>query len=85
MAQHIPIQNIDSMQNVYKNICRQFKKGASSVSSSLKYQELDDKNFKENKNDRVFNTRRTVNGEREKFEIHYDTCKNKINNIYLVK
>lgn len=87
MAQHIPIQNIKAkaMKNVYKSICRQFEKGILSVSSSLKYQELENERFKDNKNDRVFNTWRIVSGEREIFEIHYDSCKNKITNIYIVK
>lgn len=85
MAQHIPIQNIKSMQNVYNGICRQFEKGVSSVSLSLKYQEIDDENFKENKNDRVFNTWRSISGVRESFEIHFDEVNNKITNIYLIK
>jgi len=87
MAQHIPIKNIKikAMQNIYKSICRQFKKGISSVKFSLKYQEVAEDDFKKNKNDRVFNDWRTVNGEREAFEIHYNLSKNKITNIYLVK
>jgi hypothetical protein len=87
MAQHFLIQNIKTkkMQNVYKRISRQFQKGIICVISSLIYQELEDKNFKEDQNDRVFNTWRTVNGEREIFEIHYGLSENKITNIYLVK
>ncbi len=87
MAQHISIQNIKTkaMQGIYKNICQQFDKGISKMNSSLKYQELKNKNFKENENDRVFNTWRTVNGKRETFEIHFDSSKNKIINVYLVK
>lgn len=89
MAQHILIQNIKTvaMQNIYKSICRQFKKRTSSVNSSLKYQEIKDENFKENKNDndRVFNTWRTVGGKRECFEIHFNETNKNITNIYLVK
>jgi len=87
MAQHIPIKNIkiEAIQKIYKSICRQFEKGVLRVRLSLKYQEIEDEDYKENKDDRVFNTWRTVNGEREAFEIHYNLSKNKITNIYLVK
>ncbi len=85
MAQHILIQNIGAMRNVYNSICRQFEKGISNVSSSLKYQEIENENFKENKNDTVFNTWRTIKGERENFEIHFDAKNKKIINIYLVR
>ena len=85
MAQHIPIQNINTMQAIYKSICQQFDRGISSIASSLKYQEIENENFKENKNDRVFNTWQTVNGKRETFEIHFNIASQKITNIFLVK
>ena len=87
MAQHISIQNsgLKSFQKIYKSICESFKKGISRIRSSLKFQEIYDKNFKEAEDDLVFETWRSVNGERETFEIHFDSQKNGITNIFLVK
>lgn len=87
MAQHISIKKIESksFQEIYKNINESFKKGISTIRSSLKFQEIYDKNFKESENDLVFANWRNVNNERESFEIHFDSQKNEIINIYLIK
>lgn len=87
MAQHISIRNLSTkkFQEIYKNIGESFKKGISTIRSSLKFQEIYGKKFKESKNDLVFETWKSVNTEKETFEIHFDSQKNKITNIYLVK
>ncbi|MBW2632077.1 MAG: hypothetical protein JRC90_10055 [Deltaproteobacteria bacterium] len=87
MAQHISIKEIESkgFQEIYKNISESFKKGISTIRSSLKFQEICDKNFKESENDLVFTNWRNVNSERERFEIHFDSQRNEITNIYFVK
>ncbi|MFW6008146.1 MAG: hypothetical protein ACOCP8_02670 [archaeon] len=45
----------------------------------------DYKNYQIDDNDEVFITSRKINNGRENFEIHYDTKKQKITVIYLVK
>lgn len=87
MAQHFSIQNsgLKSFREIYKSIYNSFGKGLPTVRSSLKYQEIYDKNFKETESDLVFETWRSINGERETFEIHFDTQRNEITNIFLVK
>ena len=87
MAQHISIQNSESkgFQKIYKKNCESFQKGISGIRSSLKFQEIYDENFKETKNDLVFEAWRSVNRERETFEIHFDSQKNEVTNIFLVK
>lgn len=87
MAQHISIQNSanKNIQKIYWSICSQFKKGIFVVRSSLKYQEIYEENFKESENDIVFQTWRTINKDRENFEVHFNSQKGKITKIYLVK
>ncbi len=87
MAQHISIQNSanKNIQKIYWSICSQFKKGIFVVRASLKYQEIYEENFKESENDIVFQTWRTINKDRENFEIHFNSQKGKITKIYLVK
>jgi len=53
--------------------------------SSLKYEKITDERYKESKNNNVFQTWRSINGQKETFEVHFDTQKNKLGNIYLVK
>lgn len=87
MAQHIPIKNseLKGLQTVYNNICKRFEKGVSTIQQSLKFQEIYDVNFKESENDLVFVTWKNMNREKETFEIHFNSQKNEITEIYLIK
>lgn len=87
MAQHYPIKNSPNknIQKICQGICNKFEQGISKVRSSLKYQEIHYEDFKESKNDEVFLTLRYLNGETENIEVHFDSQKKKITNIYLVK
>ena len=87
MAQHIPIKNspLKGFQKIYKSICKFFENGIFYAKSSLKYEEIKDERYKESKNDIVFETWRSVNGQRETFEVHFDNEKQGLGNIYLVK
>ncbi len=87
MAQHIPIKNLDikEFQKIHESICKSFGKGILSIQSSLKFQEIEDENFKESENDKVFITWRNLKNIRENFEIHFDLQKKEITEIYLVK
>jgi len=87
MAQHISIKNseLKGLQKIYNNICKNFEKSILIIQSSLKFQEIYNKIFKESENDLVFATWRNLNGEKETFEIHFNSQENKITNIYLVK
>lgn len=88
MAQHIPIDNTlnKNMKKIYRSISKQFNNfDVSKIKSSLKYQEIYDKEFKNFKNDNVFKTWRTVNGIREIFEVHFDSIQKKVIQIYFVK
>ena len=86
MAQHIPIKNseLKGFQKVYKSICKKAERGLWSISGSLKFEELPYKEHKINQNDRVFITHRVVDGNREMFELHFDTKKQKLLDIFLV-
>lgn len=86
MAQHIPIKNSTNknMQKIFESIQGRFEKGLSSIRSSLKFQEIHEEDFKESENDHVFATWRTINGNREIFEIHFDSQKQIITNLYFV-
>jgi len=87
MAQHISIKNsgIKELQSIYESICKSFEKGILSIQSSLKFQEIEDDNFKKSKNDKVFATWRNFKNTKENFEIHFDSQKKEITEIYLVK
>lgn len=87
MAQHILIKDLTNknMQNIFKIACIRFKKGLSSIRSSLKFQEIYEKSFKESENDHVFVMWRMINKNRETFEIHFDSQKQTITNLYIVK
>lgn len=87
MAQHIPINNspLKCFQKVYKSICNNFENRTFYAKSSLKYEEIKDKNYRESESDNVFKTWRSVNGQRETFEVHYNSHNNQLENIYLVK
>jgi len=43
------------------------------------------KNIKNLKNDIIFETWRSVNGQQETFEVHFDSGKQRLGNICLVK
>lgn len=87
MAQHILIKNSTNknIQNIFKSVRTKFEKGLSSIRSSLNFQEVYEKSFKESKNDHVFIMWRTISRNRETFEIHFDSQKQMITNLYLVK
>lgn len=87
MAQHIPIQNhpAKKYQAVYQSIRKKFEKGIVSVRTSSKFQEIEDEDFKESPDEMIFVTYRTIQGESEAFEIHFDTKTKQITQIYLVK
>lgn len=87
MAQHISIKNSGKkeLQKIYESICRSFEKGLLAIQSSLKFQEIEDGNFKESENDKVFQVWKNLENERETFEIHFNSQKNEITNIYLVR
>lgn len=87
MAQHISIKNsgIKELQKTYESICKSFRKGILSIKASLKFQEIVNDNFKNSENDKVFLTWKILKDERKTFEIHFDSEKNKITEIYLVK
>ena len=87
MAQHISIINseIKGFQKVSESFCKKLQRGLWAISGSLKFEELPYKTHKVNQDDRVFVTERVVNGEREMFELHYDTKKQKLLDIFLVK
>jgi hypothetical protein len=87
MAQHIPINNspLKGFQKIYKSICKNFENGIFYAKSSLKYEEIKDKNYRELENDKVFETWRSVNGQQETFEVHFDEKNNQLKNVYLVK
>jgi hypothetical protein len=87
MAQHISIKNSGKkeFQRIYKSICNNFEKGILAIQSSLKFQKIADDNFKESKNDKVFVTWRNFRNIRENFEVHFDTQKKEITEIYFVK
>lgn len=87
MAQHISIKNSGKkeLQGIYENICKNFKNGLIVIQSSLKFQEILENNYKESENDKVFTTWGRFKRERETFEIHFDTKKKEVTNIYLVK
>lgn len=87
MAQHISIKNSGKkeLQNIYESICKSFENGISVIQSSLKFQEIFDENFKKSENDKVFATWRNFKNVRETFEIHFDSQKNKITEVYLIQ
>lgn len=87
MAQHISIRNLKQkeLQKIYESICKNFEKGLFAIQSSLKFQEIFDENFKKSENDKVFATWRNLKNEKETFEVHFDSIKNEIIEIYLIK
>lgn len=97
MAGHCPIQQLN--QKVFRTIENAIKTDFKNpyIKGSLKYRQLKDiigeKNvadYKENPNDEVFTTNRYIGkgfiwgSNRGDFEIHFDSAKKEIINIYLV-
>ena len=87
MAQHISIINPEQkgLQKIAKSLLKRTSKGIWTIAGSLKFEELPYKEAKMNPHDRVFVTERNVNGQKEKFELHYDTKAEKILDVFLVK
>lgn len=87
MAQHISIINseIKGFQKVVENLCKKLQRGLWAISGSLKFEEIHHDDFKINSADRVFTTQQVANGNREIFELHYDTKNQKLLDIFLVK
>ncbi|MCH9757624.1 MAG: hypothetical protein K0U19_00770 [Proteobacteria bacterium] len=86
MAQHISIINSEEkrLQKVAKAIYKRARCGLPAIAGSLRFEELRYEKFKINPDDRVFITSRVVNGRQEMFEVHYDTKKEEILEIFLV-
>lgn len=86
MAQHISILNseLKGFQKVSESLRKKLQRGLWAISGSLKFEELPYADHKINANDRVFVTNRVVNGKRELFELHFDTKKQKLLDIFLV-
>ena len=72
------------LQKVAESLCAKVSQGIWVIAGSLRFEELPYKEHKINPHDRVFITERTVNGKREMFELHYDTKKQKLLDIFLV-
>jgi len=89
MAQHYSIinsafKNYKSYKKLSDSFLKKVKNGLCAVSSSLKFEEILSTGHKINPDDRVFITYRTINNKKEMFELHYDTNKKKILDIFLV-
>lgn len=84
MAQHYSIINDQSFSKISDAIKKRFSKGLVGMRTSMIYQELDT-SYKFFENERVFMTSRIIKKEREHFEIHYDTVKKEVYEIFLVK
>lgn len=89
MAQHISIissklNNLKAFQKVSDSFRQKVNRGLWGISGSLRFEEIPYSDYKINPNDRVFVTQRVINGNREIFELHYDTRINKILDIFLV-
>ena len=89
MAQHISIINSDlnklkGFQKVSESFCKKLQRGLWAISGSLKFEELSHIDYKINPNDKVFITQRVISGKTELFELHFDTKKRKLLDIFLV-
>ena len=87
MAQHISIidSEMKGLQKVADSLCTKVSRGVWGISGSLKFEEVPYKEHKINPDDRVFVTERSINGKRERFELHYDTKTEKVLDIFIVK
>ncbi|SHG87203.1 hypothetical protein [Winogradskyella jejuensis] len=84
MAQHISILKNDFHPKIKETIIKRFSKKNIGL-ASLKYQEIKDKDLKINNSDRVFINNRKIKGKQEIFEIHFNSEKNKVEEIFWVK
>lgn len=86
MAQHISIMNSDlkSFQKVSEGFSKRAARGIWAIAGSLRFEELPHLDYKINPDDRVFVTQRVVNGNREMFELHFDTKEKRLLDIFLV-
>jgi hypothetical protein len=89
MAQHISIINSDltklkGFQKVSESFYKKIQRGFWTITGSLKFEEISSPTHKINPADRVFMTHRIVNGKKEMFELHFDTKKQKLLDIFLV-
>ncbi len=87
MAQHISIIHSEQkgLQKIAKSLLEKTSRGIWVIAGALKFEELPYQEYKMNSHDRVFVTERNVNGQKQKFELHYDTKAEKILNVFLVK
>ena len=90
MAQHISIigsklSSLKAFQKVRDSFQKRANIGSWAIAGSLRFEELHYTDYKMNSNDRVFVTHRTVNGNKEIFELHFDTKEQKLLDIFLVK
>lgn len=87
MAQHISIINSDikGFQKVAESFYKKATRGIWAIAGSLKFEEILYNDFKMNPADRVFTTQRMINGNREVFELHYDTNTQRLLDVFLVK
>ena len=69
---------------MYESLSKKATRGIWAVAGSLRFQELPHLDYKMNSDDRVFVTQRVVKGYREIFELHFDTKKQKLLDIFLV-
>lgn len=86
MAQHISItnSNLKGFQKVFESLSKKATQGIVAIAGSLRFEELSHLDYKINLDDRVFVTQRVVNGNREMFELHFDTKERKLLDIFLV-
>lgn len=85
MTIHVSLLENNIFPKISSSIQKRFSKGLMGIKTSMKYQELQDKDYKINEKDRVFLNHRKRGNIYEVFEIHYDTGRNKIINIFWVK
>ena len=87
MAQHISIINSEQkgFQKIAESLLEKTSRGIEAIFASLKFEELPYREHKMTSHDRVFVTERNVNGQKEKFELHYDIKAEKMLDVFLVK
>ena len=93
MAQHISIMEPGNKREmeIRGSILKNFDRGITAVRGSLRYQEIEDKMFKESEDEVVFTTERAIPYDRwvyksgnGSFEVHYNSKLKKVTQIYLV-
>lgn len=84
MAQHVSLLSNNLYPDVKEKILKRFSKKNIGL-ASLKYEELKDNSYKILETDRVFLNSRKINGKQEIFEIHFDTKKKELIEIFWIK